>query len=236
MRRCSTNGAPVADLRAHAAAERRSLALDGILIGASDGPFLAMSMVAAFVACTAVLLAALVGDWGIRGVWAALVVLIVVRLSLMTTRFRRRRSARHGLGVATTPSSPFAPGRRTMTSPGALSSIQVRLLRREARAAGSGCRDDDAVERLDVPEAAERVDRGASALDARIDRDVGAPCSELHRFEDRHCATELAVLNRSVEAVLERHDHEVRGHEHGVLGAGDAKRCLEGPSGRAGDR
>ena len=66
-------------------------ALDGILIGASDGPFLAMSMVAAFVACTAVLLAALAGDWGIRGVWAALVVLIVVRLSLMTTRFRRRR-------------------------------------------------------------------------------------------------------------------------------------------------
>jgi len=66
-------------------------ALDGILIGASDGPFLAMSMVAAFVACTAVLLAALAGDWGIRGVWAALLVLIVVRLSLMTTRFRRRR-------------------------------------------------------------------------------------------------------------------------------------------------
>ena len=66
-------------------------ALDGILIGASDGPFLAMSMVAAFVACTAVLLATLAGDWGIRGVWAALVVLIVVRLSLMTTRFRRRR-------------------------------------------------------------------------------------------------------------------------------------------------
>ena len=66
-------------------------ALDGILIGASDGPFLAMSMVAAFVACTAVLLAALAGDWGIRGVWAALLVLIVVRLGLMTTRFRRRR-------------------------------------------------------------------------------------------------------------------------------------------------
>ena len=48
-------------------------ALDGILIGASDGPFLAMSMVAAFVACAAVLLAALEADWGIRGVWAALV-------------------------------------------------------------------------------------------------------------------------------------------------------------------
>jgi Na+-driven multidrug efflux pump len=66
-------------------------ALDGILIGAGDGPFLAGSMVVAFTACATVLLAALAGDWGIRGVWAALVVLIVVRLTLMTTRFRRGR-------------------------------------------------------------------------------------------------------------------------------------------------
>jgi Na+-driven multidrug efflux pump len=66
-------------------------ALDGILIGASDGPFLALSMVAAFVACAGVLLASLEADWGIRGVWAALVVLIVVRLTLMATRFRRGR-------------------------------------------------------------------------------------------------------------------------------------------------
>jgi len=66
-------------------------ALDGILIGASDGPFLALSMVAAFVACATVLLAVLGRDWGIRGVWAALLVLILVRLGLMTTRFRRRR-------------------------------------------------------------------------------------------------------------------------------------------------
>ena len=66
-------------------------ALDGILIGASDGPFLAGSMVAAFLACAAVLLASLAADWGIRGVWAALLVLILVRLTLMTTRFRRRR-------------------------------------------------------------------------------------------------------------------------------------------------
>ncbi len=66
-------------------------ALDGILIGAGDGPFLAGSMVAAFLACAAVLLGALAGDWGIRGVWAALVVLILVRLTLMTARFRRGR-------------------------------------------------------------------------------------------------------------------------------------------------
>jgi len=64
-------------------------ALDGILIGASDGPFLAGSMLAAFLACAAVLAAALAGDWGIRGVWAALLVLILVRLTLMSTRFRR---------------------------------------------------------------------------------------------------------------------------------------------------
>jgi putative MATE family efflux protein len=66
-------------------------ALDGILIGASDGPFLALSMVVAFVACAAVLATSLAGEWGIRGVWSALVVLIVVRLALMTTRFRRGR-------------------------------------------------------------------------------------------------------------------------------------------------
>jgi putative MATE family efflux protein len=66
-------------------------ALDGILIGASDGPFLALSMVLAFVVCAVVLLAALAGDWGIRGVWAALVVLILARLTAMLARFRRGR-------------------------------------------------------------------------------------------------------------------------------------------------
>ena len=48
-------------------------------------------MVAAFFACAAVLFASLAGDWGIRGVWTALVVLILVRLTLMTARFRRGR-------------------------------------------------------------------------------------------------------------------------------------------------
>jgi len=66
-------------------------ALDGILIGAGDGPYLAGSMVVAFLVCAVVLLASLVGDWGIRGVWAALVLLIVVRLGAMLTRFRRGR-------------------------------------------------------------------------------------------------------------------------------------------------
>jgi putative MATE family efflux protein len=66
-------------------------ALDGILIGAGDGPFLALSMVGAFLACAAVLVLVLAGDWGIRGVWTALVVLILVRLTAMLARFRRGR-------------------------------------------------------------------------------------------------------------------------------------------------
>ena len=46
-------------------------ALDGILIGASDGPYIAASMAVAFAACTACLGLAVAEDWGVRGVWAA---------------------------------------------------------------------------------------------------------------------------------------------------------------------
>jgi putative MATE family efflux protein len=66
-------------------------ALDGILIGASDGPYIAGSMVLAFVACAAALAAAVAGDWGVRGVWAALAVLVAVRAATMGSRFARRR-------------------------------------------------------------------------------------------------------------------------------------------------
>jgi putative MATE family efflux protein len=66
-------------------------ALDGILIGASDGPYIAGSMVAAFAACTVALGLAAEADWGVRGVWAALAVLIFVRLATMAARFQRRR-------------------------------------------------------------------------------------------------------------------------------------------------
>jgi len=66
-------------------------ALDGILIGAGDGRFLMWSMVVAFGASASVALAALAFDWGIVGVWAALVVLICVRLALMWLRFAGRR-------------------------------------------------------------------------------------------------------------------------------------------------
>ena len=66
-------------------------ALDGILIGASDGPYLAASMAAAFAVCAALLAVVLAADWGIRGVWAALLALILVRLGAMLARFARRR-------------------------------------------------------------------------------------------------------------------------------------------------
>ena len=66
-------------------------ALDGILIGAGDGRFLMWSMVVAFACSAVVALAALAFDWGIVGVWSALVVLICARLALMGWRFRGRR-------------------------------------------------------------------------------------------------------------------------------------------------
>ena len=66
-------------------------ALDGILIGASDGPFIAGSMVVAFAACVATLALAGALDWGVRGAWLALFALIVTRLALMGSRFARRR-------------------------------------------------------------------------------------------------------------------------------------------------
>lgn len=66
-------------------------ALDGILIGASDGRFLAVSMATAFAACATVLLVSLHEGWGVRGVWSALALLIVVRLVTLGARFNRRR-------------------------------------------------------------------------------------------------------------------------------------------------
>ena len=66
-------------------------ALDGILIGAADGRYLMWSMVAAGAASVSVAAATLVFDWGVVGVWSALLVLIVVRLALMGARFRSRR-------------------------------------------------------------------------------------------------------------------------------------------------
>jgi putative MATE family efflux protein len=66
-------------------------ALDGILIGAGDARYLAWSMVTSTAAAVSVALAALHYDWGLVGVWAALVVLICVRLTTLMVRFSRRR-------------------------------------------------------------------------------------------------------------------------------------------------
>jgi putative MATE family efflux protein len=66
-------------------------ALDGILIGAGDGRYLMWSMVAAFAVSATLALAALELDWGIVGVWWALVALILVRLTTLGARFSRRR-------------------------------------------------------------------------------------------------------------------------------------------------
>ena len=68
-----------------------AFALDGILIGAGDGRYLMWSMLAAFAASAAVALAALVFDWGVVGVWVALLVLILVRVASLGARFGRRR-------------------------------------------------------------------------------------------------------------------------------------------------
>ena len=88
-------------------------ALDGILIGASDGAYLALSMVVAFVVFAAALAVVSWADWGVRGVWAALTVLIVTRLVLMGARFRAAAVARYGVRVARAGRSQLA---RTDTS------------------------------------------------------------------------------------------------------------------------
>ena len=66
-------------------------ALDGILIGASDVQYIAGSMVVAFLACATVLAIVVAGGLGIRGVWAAIAVLVAVRGLTMGARFARRR-------------------------------------------------------------------------------------------------------------------------------------------------
>ncbi|MBV8259244.1 MAG: hypothetical protein JO073_15660 [Actinobacteria bacterium] len=66
-------------------------ALDGILIGASDTRYLMWSMLAASAVFVPLAVLALELGWGIVGVWAALLVLIAVRLLLMGRRFAGRR-------------------------------------------------------------------------------------------------------------------------------------------------
>ncbi|MDP8911107.1 MAG: MATE family efflux transporter [Actinomycetota bacterium] len=66
-------------------------ALDGILIGAGDARYLMWSMIVSGASSIALALAALELEWGIVGVWSALLLLNVVRLATLSARFARRR-------------------------------------------------------------------------------------------------------------------------------------------------
>jgi MATE family, multidrug efflux pump len=66
-------------------------ALDGVLIGAGDARYLAWSMLTSTASAVSVAVATLQYDWGLVGVWSALLVLICVRLTTLMVRFSRRR-------------------------------------------------------------------------------------------------------------------------------------------------
>jgi putative MATE family efflux protein len=69
-------------------------ALDGILIGAGDTRYLALTMlVAGFAVYVPIALLALASDWGILGVWWGLIALMATRLVTLGVRFRGRRWA-----------------------------------------------------------------------------------------------------------------------------------------------
>jgi Na+-driven multidrug efflux pump len=73
-------------------------ALDGILIGAGDLRYLAWSMILSFAVFVPAVLLALAQDWGIVGVWAALLLLMAARLGTTYARFAGRRWAVVGAG------------------------------------------------------------------------------------------------------------------------------------------
>jgi putative MATE family efflux protein len=68
-------------------------ALDGILIGAGDTRYLAAAMAASALVFVPLALAALHYRWDVRGVWAALLVLMAVRLVTTGARFAGHRWA-----------------------------------------------------------------------------------------------------------------------------------------------
>jgi putative MATE family efflux protein len=68
-------------------------ALDGILIGASDTRYLAVAMATSAAVYLPLVVAAGALGWGLRGVWAALLVLMGARLVTTAVRFAGRRWA-----------------------------------------------------------------------------------------------------------------------------------------------
>jgi Na+-driven multidrug efflux pump len=75
-------------------------ALDGILLGAGDARYLAVSMLAAGATFVAIAVASLDFDWGIVGVWVGFNVLMAVRLVTCGARVLGRRWARTGSSPA----------------------------------------------------------------------------------------------------------------------------------------
>ena len=68
-----------------------AFALDGILLGAGETTFLAWSMLASGAVYVAVALLAFALHWGVVGVWAGFVVLMIVRLVICGARFAGER-------------------------------------------------------------------------------------------------------------------------------------------------
>jgi len=71
-------------------------ALDGILIGAGDTRYLALAMVVSAAVYLPLAVGALAFDWGIVGVWCALLALMGMRLATLAVRFAGRRWALAG--------------------------------------------------------------------------------------------------------------------------------------------
>jgi Na+-driven multidrug efflux pump len=66
-------------------------ALDGILLGAGETGFLAVSMLASGLVYAAIALLAFALHWGVVGVWAGFIVLMLVRVITCGARFRGER-------------------------------------------------------------------------------------------------------------------------------------------------
>ena len=88
-------------------------ALDGILIGAGDTRYLALAMVVSAAVYVPLAFAALAFDWGIVGVWCAVLALMGMRLATLAVRFAGRRWAlvgaatwRRGTGRSRQPGTP----------------------------------------------------------------------------------------------------------------------------------
>lgn len=84
--------------------------LDGILIGASDARYLARGMLLSAVCAVPLTFLSLRLGWGIRGIWAALGVFMVVRALTVGRRFARGRWAESGRGTVAMKSAAVGDG------------------------------------------------------------------------------------------------------------------------------